>query len=59
MGRGSADGFEREATSVGADAAAVCGIADHQVIKTAVRNEAELMQQLICLIIMQIHALHE
>ena len=44
---------------VGADAAAVSGLADHQVIKAAVGNEAELMQQLICLIIMQIHALHE
>ena len=59
MGRGSADGFEREATSVGADAAAVGGIADHEVIESAVRKKTELSEQLVGLIIMQIDTLNQ
>ena len=47
------------AVKVRAHAAGVGGVADHQVIQACVRDEAELVHQLVHAIIMQVHALHQ
>ena len=44
---------------VRADAAAVAGVAHHQVVQTGIRHEAELAQQLVGALVVQVDALDQ
>ena len=47
------------AVEVRADAAAVAGVADHQVVEPRIGHEAELLQQFMHALVMQVDALHQ
>ena len=47
------------AVKVRANATLIGGKADHQVIKARFRNKAELLQQLVRMGIVRVHALHQ
>lgn len=42
-----------------ADASAITGIADHEVIKARIRNKTELLHEGVHLVVVQIHTLHQ